>query len=108
MMRTVNFREICRKKGIGLTKLSRMCGIPQPSLSRYQSGRSDITLRQLNRIALAVSCELNDILQEKPDLLDMCLRKIARRKKDELFREDKSWVSQIVCDLNKHYLNVKR
>lgn len=108
MMHAVDFKEICRKKRIGLTELSRMCGIPQPSLSRYQNGRSDITLRQLNRIVLAVSCDLNDILQEKPDLLDLCLRKLSRRKKNKLFREDKSWVSQVIYDLNKHYSSVKR
>ena len=107
-MYKVNFRKICRKKRVTLSKLSRRCGIPQPSLSRYQSGRTAITLRQLNRITLAMSCKLNDILEERPNFLEKNWRKIVLLEENKSSNKDKAWVSKIIWDLRKHYLKVKK
>ncbi len=94
----------CRNSGMTLTELSRRTGIPQPSLSRYAAGRSDITLRQMSRITLALGCDIEDLV-EQDSLLSTCAAEI-RERENAPGDNDKSWVTSVVVDLTRHYRSV--
>lgn len=90
-----------------LSEMAFKSGIPQPSLSRYSSGKSDITLRQLNRLCTALDLKLNNLLEEKKDFLKNNEKILALKEKQETGSE-KAWVSRVMWELNQHYLKVRK
>lgn len=104
-MYSLNLKQLCRNHGITLSELSKRTLIPQPSLSRYASGKSNITLRQLSRIALALNVELEEILQNNI-LTEKYREEISRKERDNR-KQDKAWVTQVLCDLQSHYSKVR-
>jgi transcriptional regulator with XRE-family HTH domain len=104
-MYSLNFKQLCRNHGITLSELSKRTLIPQPSLSRYASGKSNITLRQLSRIALALNVELEEILQNNI-LTEKYREEISRKERDNR-KQDKAWVTRVLCDLQSHYSKVR-
>lgn len=104
-MYSLNLKQLCRNHGITLSELSKRTLIPQPSLSRYASGKSNITLRQLSRIALALNVELEEILQNNI-LTEKYREEISRKERDNR-KQDKAWVTRVLCDLQSHYSKVR-
>lgn len=97
----LNLKKICCGRGITMSELSRKSGIPQPSLSRYAAGKSDITLKQLSRIATALGVGLEKIV-ETDILTEQYEARIKRTERDEQ-QKDKAWVTAVLCDLQRHY-----
>ena len=106
MSEKLEILKVCRRRGISMNQLAGRCGIPQPSLSRYQKGRSDITLRQMNRIADALSCRISDLLEAGLDF-SVRHRDRIRQLEKEALNQDKSWVSGVLWSLQQHYRKVK-
>lgn len=104
-MYTVNLRAVCLRHGTTITDLARRTSIPQPSLSRYNTGRSDITLRQLGRIALALGVGVEDLVDSNVLTKDLH-REIGSVERTALKR-DKAWVSGVLADLQQHYRKVR-
>jgi transcriptional regulator with XRE-family HTH domain len=103
---SVNITKACRRRGITLEQLARLTSIPQPSLSRYNSGRCDITLRQLGRIAQALGMDLNQLVENTS--LTTEFRDTIRRMERTATRSDKAWVTRVTTDLRRHYRLVKK
>jgi transcriptional regulator with XRE-family HTH domain len=101
----VNITKACRRRGITLKQLARLTSIPQPSLSRYNSGRCDITLRQLGRIALALGTDLNELVDNES--LTAEFHGTIRRMERAATRNDKAWVTRVMADLQRHYRQVR-
>lgn len=104
-MYNLNLKNVCKNKNITISQVALKSGIPQPSLSRYISGRSDITLRQLNRLSYALGVGIKELLQEEDSFLEKHKNKIEKYQ-DNVQKEDKEWVSNVLWDLRKHYLSV--
>jgi transcriptional regulator with XRE-family HTH domain len=105
-MYAVNITGACRRRGITLQELARRTSIPQPSLSRYNTGRCDITLRQLGRIAQALGVEL-EALVEKTSLTAE-FRDVIRHMERTATRSDKAWVTRVMADLQRHYKQARQ
>ena len=105
-MYTVDITKACRRRGITLEQLARLTSIPQPSLSRYNSGRCDITLRQLGRIAQALGVDLDELVENTS--LTVEFRGTIRRMEQTATRSDKAWVTRITADLQRHYRRVRK
>ena len=104
-MYSLNFKQLCHRHGITLSELSRRTLIPQPSLSRYACGKSNITLKQLRRIAVALNVELEEILQS--NILTEKYREEISGKERNNQKQDKAWVTRVLCDLQSHYSKVR-
>jgi transcriptional regulator with XRE-family HTH domain len=101
----LRLKDQCRKKGITLSKLAAKCGIPQPSLSRYESGKSDITLRQLSRLCLVLGVGIGELLKEEV-FTEKYAKEIKRAEKAAI-KSDKAWVGKVQSDLLAHYRSIK-
>lgn len=53
------------RKEIGISELSRISGISQPSVSRYVRGKSNPSLKQIGKIAKALEVDVCDIVEKK-------------------------------------------
>jgi transcriptional regulator with XRE-family HTH domain len=102
----VNITKVCRKRGITLERLARLTSIPQPSLSRYNTGRCDITLRQLGRIADALGVSLDALVEDTS--LTVEFRDTIRRMERTATRSDKAWVTRVMADLQGHYRRARK
>ena len=98
---SLRLKETCARQRITLTELARRSSIPQPSLSRYESGACDITLRQLNRIALALNVGIEQLIHQGTFLQD--LRGTIEAMEKSVSRQDKVWVTRVLSDLQEHY-----
>lgn len=105
-MYAVNITRACRRRGVTLEQLARLTSIPQPSLSRYNSGRCDITLRQLGRIAQALGVELDELVENTS--LTAEFRDTIRGMERTATRSDKAWVTRVMSDLQRHYRRARR
>lgn len=56
------------ERGISLTKLEKLTGIPKSSLNRYENNQSDITLVKLEKIAAALKCKISDLYESDYEL----------------------------------------
>ncbi|MHC4872611.1 MAG: helix-turn-helix domain-containing protein [Planctomycetota bacterium] len=99
-------KDQCRKRGFTLSKLADRCGIPQPSLSRYETGKSDITLRQLSRICLVLGLNVSDLL-EKEVFTEKYAKEIVKVERTAV-KADKAWVGKVQSDLLEHYRGTRR
>ena len=97
----LNLKKICRQRQMTMSELSGKSGIPQPSLSRYARGKSDITLKQLSRIALALGVGLEKIVET--DIITERYKSRIKRIEKESVQQNKAWVTTVLCDLQKHY-----
>jgi len=102
----LNLKKICHQRQVTISELSRKSGIPQPSLSRYASGKSDITLKQLSRIALALGTGLEKIVET--DIVTERYKSRIKRMEEESVRQNKAWVTTVLCDLQRHYKKCHR
>lgn len=84
-----------RRSGVTLSKLARMSGIPQPSLARYASGRSDITLGQIGRISAALNIGISKIVV-RDSFSDAKWRRMLEGRTQRAKRTDRAWVSQSI------------
>ena len=105
-MYAVNIKKACRKRGVTLQELARLTSIPQPSLSRYNAGRCDITLRQLGKIAQALGVELDALVENKS--LTVEFHDVIRRMERTATRTDKAWVTRVTADLQRHYKKARK
>lgn len=51
------------RNGISINELAKITGIPQPTLNRYQQGKSEPTLTNLVKIAKALEITVNDLIE---------------------------------------------
>ena len=105
-MYKLNLKKVCRSRNVTLTELARRTSIPQPSLSRYESGRSDITLRQLSRISLALGAAFDEFVEDVSLTSEM--KRVIARMRTNKAGADKQWVTRLLADLQEHYSKVKR
>lgn len=105
-MYSTNLKQLCKKHRITMSELSKRSSIPQPSLSRYAGGKSDITLKQLSRIALALNVQMGEILQN--NVFTEQYKKRIRMKEMGNRKQDKAWVTGVLCDLQHHYSRIKK
>ena len=89
-MYRLDLKDACSRRGMTLSELAERTGIPQPSLSRYISGRRDITLRQLGRLALALDVGIEDLVRE--DSLTSLFSRQLRAIERTAVKKDKRWV----------------
>ncbi|CDZ27988.1 Hypothetical protein NGAL_HAMBI490_28410 [Neorhizobium galegae bv. officinalis] len=50
--------DLQRDRGISSNELARISGVSRTSLRRFKAGRGDWTIRTLDRVLEALSCEL--------------------------------------------------
>ncbi len=106
-MYVLKLKKLCKDKKITLTELALRSGIPQPSLSRYVTGKSDITLRQLSRLSETLGVDIEDILERKESFTKKYSHAIYVREKSEQ-KKEKKWISELLWTLRGHYLKIKR
>lgn len=56
-------RQDCR---LNLTELARLSGISAPALSLIETGKRDLRVTSLCRIAAALRCNAGDLLEDRP------------------------------------------
>ena len=61
---TMKLKEIRKERGIKQNQLSEMCGINQNTISRYETGTREPRLRDLQAMASALNCTLDELIGE--------------------------------------------
>ena len=59
-------REARKTSGLNLHELARLSGISAPALSRIETGKRDLRITSLFRIAAALRIRARDLLDEPP------------------------------------------
>ena len=62
-----NLREIRKSKGLTQTELSILADVHRTVIARYETGRTRLSTKNLSKIAHALGCSMEEILEEGPD-----------------------------------------
>lgn len=62
-----NLLNQCKKKGITLTALSRLSGVPQPTIHGWSTGRNVHNLDHLKKVCTALEISVHELLFGLPD-----------------------------------------
>lgn len=63
-----NVRALLDQRGLTITKLSGMCGVMRPGLSRILSNKEGVTLDRAEKIAKALGLPLSALISVKFDI----------------------------------------
>jgi transcriptional regulator with XRE-family HTH domain len=78
--------EICDSLGITMGDLAEACGIPRPTLSAYNRGRRNPSLRAIRRIAESIGVRMTDLIDEENEEIDEQLRWFSKFSLEERLR----------------------
>jgi transcriptional regulator with XRE-family HTH domain len=76
--------KLCKKRGLSLAQLSRMSGVPTPTLHGWSIGKAAANLDQLKKVAVALEVSLHELAFGGPDPYESPGEEILQ----ELFRGD--------------------
>ncbi|MFP5385212.1 MAG: helix-turn-helix domain-containing protein [Bacteriovoracia bacterium] len=69
-----NLLEVCRKKKMSLSTLSKKSGVKQPTLHGWTTGRSVQNLEDLRKVCEVLEVGLHSLLFDRPDPFE-CVEK---------------------------------
>lgn len=78
--------EICESLGITMGELAEACGILRPTLSAYNRGRRNPTLKAIRRIAESIGVRMSELIDEENDEIDDRLRWFSKLSLEERLR----------------------
>jgi transcriptional regulator with XRE-family HTH domain len=84
MKLAANLLSICKKRGLSLAKLSRMCGVPIQTLHGWSTGKSVANLEQLKKVASSLEVSLYELAFGETDPFENKSEEILK----ELFSGD--------------------
>lgn len=62
-----NLRDLRRKKHLTQVGLSEKSTVCRTIIARFETGKTNMSAKNLAKIANALGCKMDDIVKEKPD-----------------------------------------
>ena len=84
MLLSKTLAKICKLKKISISQLSKLSGVPQPTLHGWGSGRSVGTIDDLKKVCDVLQVSLHQLLYDEPDPYEIGHEEILK----ELFSGD--------------------
>lgn len=84
MLLSKTLAKICKSKKISISQLSKLSGVPQPTLHGWTSGRSVGNIDDLKKVSEALQVSLHQLLYDQADPFELGHEEILK----ELFSGD--------------------
>lgn len=63
----MNLKQIRIRKGLTQSELASKCGVTQQAISQYESGYREPNLEMLKKLASALECTVDELLEDNED-----------------------------------------
>jgi transcriptional regulator with XRE-family HTH domain len=76
--------SICELRGLSLSKLSRLSGVPKTTLHAWSRGRQTVNLAQLKKVSDTLEVSAHELIYGKPDAVEVATEAVLK----EIFSGD--------------------